>query len=217
MRSWLSSKEILRFAQNDIIPMKSRFILSVILLSVTLLVTGCDFFRVLAGRPTSKDIEAKREAILRSAQDDKLGAQDDMDSALRQAPDSVRDDSSTVKPEMTEEAAPERRDDGQRPYSAAAEQSEARMDAAVSARPAGEKKRFYVIMGAFSSKDNADKYADKIREYGYEPEFFGFTEGRTAVGIGGTDDPDEAQAFMMNLKRQDFCPAGVWILDRKRK
>ncbi|MBP3269461.1 MAG: hypothetical protein J6L98_02165, partial [Bacteroidales bacterium] len=139
MRSWLSSKEILRFAQNDIIPMKSRFILSVILLSVTLLVTGCDFFRVLAGRPTSKDIEAKREAILRSAQDDKLGAQDDMDSALRQAPDSVRDDSSTVKPEMTEEAAPERRDDGQRPYSAAAEQSEARMDAAVSARPAGEK------------------------------------------------------------------------------
>ena len=63
--------------------MKSRFRLSVILLSVTLVVTGCDFFRVLAGRPMSKEIEAKRAEILRSAQDDK---------------DSLQ----VVKPEMTE-------------------------------------------------------------------------------------------------------------------
>ena len=155
--------------------MKSRFRLSVILLSVTLVVTGCDFFRVLAGRPTSKEIEAKREEILRSAQDDK---------------DSLQ----VVKPEMTEP---------------------------VPVRPAGtasrEKKRFYVIMGAFSSRENAEKYAERIKSFGYEPEFFGFTEGRTAVGIGGTDDPEEAKAFMKELKGQDFCPEGVWILDRKRK
>ena len=151
--------------------MKSRFRLSVILLYVTLVVTGCDFFRVLAGRPTSKEIEAKRAEILRSAQDDK---------------DSVK----VVKPEVTEP---------------------------VPVRPTGEKKRFYVIMGAFSSRENAEKYAERIKSFGYEPEFFGFTEGRTAVGIGGTDDPEEAKAFMKELKGQDFCPEGVWILDRKRK
>ena len=151
--------------------MKSRFRLSVILLSVTLVVTGCDFFRVLAGRPTSKEIEAKRAEILRSAQDDK---------------DSLQ----VVKPEMTEP---------------------------VPVRTTGEKKRFYVIMGAFSSRENAEKYAERIKSFGYEPEFFGFTEGRTAVGIGGTDDPEEAKAFMKELKGQDFCPEGVWILDRKRK
>ena len=55
------------------------------------------------------------------------------------------------------------------------------------------------------------------KSFGYEPEFFGFTEGRTAVGIGGTDDPEEAKAFMRELKGQDFCPEGVWILDRKKK
>ncbi len=151
--------------------MTRRFLILVALLSVTLVVTGCDFFRVLAGRPTSKEIEAKRAEILRSAQDDK---------------DSLQ----VVKPEVTEP---------------------------VPARPTGEKKRFYVIMGAFSSRENAEKYAERIKSFGYEPEFFGFTEGRTAVGIGGTDDPEEAKAFMKELKGQDFCPEGVWILDRKRK
>ena len=90
------------------------------------------------------------------------------------------------------------------------------MDAAVPARPAGEKKRYYVIMGAFSSRENAEKYAERIKSFGYEPEFFGFTEGRTAVGVGGTDDPEEAKAFMKEIKGQDFCPEGVWILDRKK-
>ena len=179
-------------------PLQTLFICAV----AVLLVTGCDFFRVLAGRPTSKEIEAKRAEILRSV--------------LRQAQDRVQDDTLAVS---------DRLDDGQRPHSAAAEQGEARTDAAVPGHPAGEqaekktaeKKRFYVILGAFSSKENADKYAARIKEYGYEPEFFGFTEGRTAVGIRGTDDQEEAKAFMRELKGQDFCPEGVWILDRKRK
>ena len=156
--------------------MTRRFLILVALLSVTMVVTGCDFFRVLAGRPTSKEIEAKRAEILRSAQDDKVVAQDDKvvaqddkDSVPQQNQDSVQ----VVKPET---AASERQDDGQRPHSAAAEQSEARMDAAVPVRPAGEKKRYYVIMGAFSSRENAEKYAERIKSFGYEPEFFGFTE-----------------------------------------
>ena len=39
--------------------------ISLIILTVVglTLVSGCDFFRILAGRPTSKDIEAKRQFI----------------------------------------------------------------------------------------------------------------------------------------------------------
>lgn len=162
--------------------MKRLLRLSVILLSVTVMVTGCDFFRVLAGRPTSKEIEAKRVEILRSA--------------VRQSQDSVNVDRSPVKPGVTEEAAEPVRPAG---------------------TTSGEKKRFYVILGAFSSRGNAERYAERIKTFGYEPEFFGFTEGRTAVGIGGTDDAEQAKAFMKELKGQDFCPDGVWILDRKRK
>ena len=109
--------------------MTRRFLILVALLSVTMVVTGCDFFRVLAGRPTSKEIEAKRAEILRSAQDDKVVAQDDKDSVPQQNQDSVQ----VAKPET-----------------------------AASARPAGEKKRYYVIMGAFSSRENAEKYAEYV-------------------------------------------------------
>ena len=37
--------------------------LVVVSLSVVVLATGCDFFRKLAGRPTSSEIEATREVI----------------------------------------------------------------------------------------------------------------------------------------------------------
>ena len=156
----------------------------VLVLSVALMATGCDFFRVLAGRPTSKDIESKRELILRSSEQP------------------VSTGQAEAKPD-TVVAAPSR--------------PAGDKDPSTSSGAGTEKKRFYVIMGAFSSRENAEKYAARIKGFGYEPEFFGFTEGRTAVGIGGTDDQEEAKAFMKELKGQDFCPEGVWILDRKKK
>jgi cell division protein FtsN len=162
-----------------------------VLLSVAMLVSGCDFFRVLAGRPTSKEIAAKREEILRSAQDDRTPVEPRMTDE--------KPGISDEKPEMTSDSA------------VPADTSTS------SATKTKEKKRYYVIMGAFSSRENAEKYGERIQSFGYEPEFFGFTEGRTAVGIGGTDDLEEAKIFMRELKGQDFCPDGVWILDRKRK
>lgn len=152
----------------------------VVSLSVALLVTGCDFFRSLAGRPTSKDIASMREDIRRHRADSIAKA------------DSIRLAAETVAAEESQEPEP-----------------------APAAKPG--KKRFYVIMGAFSNKENANKCAERLKGLGYEPEFFGFTEGRTAVGIGGTDDESEAKAFMAEVRRQDFCPDGVWILDRKSK
>ena len=155
----------------------------IVMLSFVLLATGCDFFRVLAGRPTSKEIAAKRELIKR--QEDSLRL--------------------VAKPEVT--SKPE----------TAAKPAAAASEGKVSPGAKAEKKRFYVIMGTFSSKDNAERYAAKLREKGLEPEFFGFKEGHTAVGVGGTDDQDEAKAYLADLKRQDFCPSGAWIIDRKRK
>ncbi len=169
-----------------------------VLLSVAMLVSGCDFFRVLAGRPTSKEIAAKREEILRSAQDDRTP----VESGMTDEKPGMTDE----KPGMTDEK-PGMTNDSAVPADTSTS----------SATKTKEKKRYYVIMGAFSSRENAEKYGERIQSFGYEPEFFGFTEGRTAVGIGGTDDLEEAKIFMRELKGQDFCPDGVWILDRKRK
>ena len=165
--------------------MKKLFPVITALIAASLSVTGCDFFRALAGRPTSRDIEAKRE--LMKADSVRRADSIALVQAAAAASDTVVKDTAQATAEKAETAV----------------------------KPA--KKRFYVILGAFSSRENAERYARKIKGLGYEPEFFGFTEGRTAVGIGGTDDGEEAKAFMKELKRQDFCPAGIWILDRKRK
>ena len=42
-----------------------KLMLLVLMVSMTV-VTGCDFFRKLAGRPTSEDIEQKRIEIMRA-------------------------------------------------------------------------------------------------------------------------------------------------------
>jgi len=163
--------------------MRKALPIVVVLLSVVLSATGCDFFRTLAGRPTSIDIAAKREAIRLFREDSlKKAAQLALADSLA-AVDSLPSEGETHKTVVSKSG----------------------------------KKRFYVIMGAFSSRDNAERCASRLKEKGYETEFFGFTEGRTAVGIGGTDDEAEVKKFLSEIKGQDFCPQGVWILDRKRK
>ena len=179
----------------------------IVMLSFALLATGCDFFRVLAGRPTSKEIAAKRELIKRQEDSLRLVAKPETSSKpiVSDQPAATDQPSATAKPEVT--SKPE----------TAAKPAAAASEGKVSPGAKAEKKRFYVIMGTFSSKDNAERYAAKLREKGLEPEFFGFKEGHTAVGVGGTDDQDEAKAYLADLKRQDFCPSGAWIIDRKRK
>lgn len=191
--------------------MRKTLPIALVLLSVALLVTGCDFFRAVAGRPTSKDIEAKREVIRQAEDEARRGSpvEPGMTETAKVEPGMT--ETAKVEPGMTETEPTETKPGTTEVKTAV---TETKPD--VTEKKPG-KKRFYVILGAFSSRDNAERYAGKLRGLGYEPEFFGFTEGRTAVGVGGTDDGQEAKDFMKELKRQDFCPEGVWILDRKRK
>ena len=79
------------------------------------------------------------------------------------------------------------------------------------------KKRYYVIVASFSKVENAGKCAERMENRGYPSELLKFKGGYTAVGICGTDDEQEAKESLKELKRQDFCPQGVWILDRNKK
>ena len=156
----------------------------VILLGVVVAVTGCDFFRRLAGRPTSADIEAIREAIL-EREEAKAATLDT--SATIKAPEVSA--TPTEPPKAAEAGAPSK--DG--------------------------KKRYYIIVASFSQKDNAVKCAERMATRGYPGELISFKGGYTAVGICGTDDEAQAKENLKEVKRQDFCPSGVWILDRNKR
>ena len=143
--------------------------------AAALSVSGCDFFRTLAGRPTSGEIEAKREVIRRQEAETKAPEATAVADTIQVAEAPVEE----IKQEV--------------------------------------KKRYYVVVASFSNPDNARKSLARMTERGYPGELLGFKGGYTGVGICGTDSEEEAKASLKELKRQDFCPQGVWIIDRNKR
>ena len=156
--------------------MKNAFLTIAIMALVATAVTGCDFFRRLAGRPDSEWIETKAEAIRQEEEALRI-RQDSLERARKAEADSLA--------------------------------------AADSVRLANHRYRFCVILGSFSSKENAERYIEEIAEKGYKGELLTF-KNSTAVGVCPTDDEAQAKKSLDELQRQDFCPKGAWVLERKQ-
>lgn len=156
--------------------MKNVFLTIAVMTLVATAVTGCDFFRRLAGRPDSEWIEAKAEAIRQEEEALRI-RQDSLERARKAEADSLA--------------------------------------AADSVRLANHRYRFCVILGSFSSKENAERYVEEIAANGYKGELLTFRNS-TAVGVCPTDDEEQAKKSLSELQRQDFCPNGAWILERKQ-
>lgn len=156
--------------------MKNAFLTIAVMTLIATAVTGCDFFRRLAGRPDSEWIEAKAEAIRQDEEALRI-RQDSLEKARKAEADSLA--------------------------------------AADSVRLANHRYRFCVILGSFSSKENAERYVEEIAAKGYKCELLTFRNS-TAVGVCPTDDEAQAKKSLEELQRQDFCPKGAWILERKQ-
>ena len=156
--------------------MKNAFLTIAVMTLIATAVTGCDFFRRLAGRPDSEWIEAKAEAIRQEEEALRI-RQDSLERARKAEADSLA--------------------------------------VADSVRLANHRYRFCVILGSFSSKENAERYVEEIAAKGYKCELLTFRNS-TAVGVCPTDDEAQAKKSLEELQRQDFCPNGAWILERKQ-
>ena len=73
-------------------------------------------------------------------------------------------------------------------------------------------KRYYIMVGAFSSADNAGWLASKIKDAGYEVEKIPYGNGFTAVGVAGTDALAHLWDSLQKVRNESFCPKDVWIL-----
>lgn len=145
--------------------MKNTFLTIAVMTLVATAVTGCDFFRRLAGRPDSEWIEAKAEAIRQEEEALRI-RQDSLERARKAEADSLA--------------------------------------AADSVRLANHRYRFCVILGSFSSKENAERYVEEIAAKGYKCELLTFRNS-TAVGVCPTDDEAQAKKSLSELQRQDFA------------
>ena len=153
-------------------------------------VTGCDFFRQLAGRPTSADIEAKRLEILIAEQQ---AAQARLDSLMKQqqiakdslaALDSIAQYGGTIL-------------------------NPAKLGGLFATRLEA---RYYVIVGAFRVRANVENLLLKAKNAGYEPALISFNTGLIAVGLCPCSNIVDAKDALKKVKTEKFCPKDVWVL-----
>ena len=165
-----------------------------LLLGLTLvIVTGCDFFRILAGRPTSSEIEEIRAEIRRVEK-----ARQDSLEIVRQerVRDSlVRADSIAALDSIVKNAGPLLTPE--------------KFHGLVS----GDfNTRYCIIVGSFKTKSNAVGFLKKVRQRGYEAGMYTFKSGWYAIGVCPSDHIRQIQRSLKSISEDGFFPRGTWVL-----
>ena len=182
--------------------MKKSYIL--VLLLVMLTVTGCDFFRKVAGRPTTANIEAKKVEIARVEKEraEALREQERLDS-LRAAEQRARIEEETALRDSL--AAP----------IALKERGCIMYDlSSLKGLASGElEHRYYVIVGSFRDGANADRFIRKIAaDSVMQPVKVHFRTGMVAVGVCPRNKIAEMPSVVDEVRTRSFCPKDAWIL-----
>ena len=168
---------------------KSCILMMLVLLPV---MTGCDFMRKLAGRPTGEEVENMRIELLRAEE-----------AALQARLDSLR----KVEERMLQDS----------------------LNALDSIRQLGGsilnpaslgglfatklESRYYIILGSFRSRANAEALFNVTKAAGYRPALISFGKGGLiAVGVCPVNRLSDALTNLSEVKKESFCPKDVWIL-----
>lgn len=159
-------------------------------LSAALIVSGCDFMRKVAGRPTSADLqamvaareqeEARAARALQERQQRERELQYQADSllAVQTMEGIVMNRLSDLNVRVTTEL------------------------------PA----KYNVVLGAFSDASNADNLISRLKEAGYEASAMRYRSGKTAVLACCTDSFVELGKSFASLQKENYCPKDVWVI-----
>ena len=159
------------------------------LTAVALMVCSCDFLRRAAGRPTSDEIEAKREYI------QKTEAQKKAQDELRAKAEQYTKDSLAAWDYLN---ACGREIMSSRKFN--------RMDSFVLDYD------YFLMVGSFSNESNALKLVSEVVDGGYNASTLSIRPGMTAVGICGSNDIVEFSESLKEVWDKPFCPSDAWIL-----
>ena len=185
-----------KFAQFAILCDMNRLTMLIVALSVFVL-TGCDFFRTLAGRPTSKDIEKIQVKTLLAEKaelmSENVALEMKCDSLLK-AYRSITDSLSAL--------------DSISQYGGSV-LNPTTLGGLFSTKLEA---RYYVIVGAFKYRTNAEILLNKVSKSGYKPALISFRNGKMAVGVCPSNNIKDAFIALKKVKKESFCPADVWVL-----
>ncbi len=185
--------------------MKNHVVLA--FLMVLLVTSSCDFLRSLAGRPTSSDLDRKRVEIARleelKLQQEKEQLRLDSLIAARQA---AADSLSAMQARMITDSL------------ALVDSLQQLNGTILNPTELGGlyttklDSRYYIIIGSFSRRANAENLLAQVAGEGYVPVLISFRNGLHAVGICQSDRLAETVEAFKSVRQKKFCPPDVWIL-----
>ena len=168
--------------------MKKHSLVCCAVLALALL-SGCDFLRTVAGRPTSQELQARAEEIKvvealakaraeaaeaqRKHEADSLAA---VEFIAKEGP--LRIPSSSLKGLVLD----------------------------------GFDYGMLIVLGGFSQPENASAFASKVDAAGYKSVILRYNYGSSIVGVCPTDDPVELRDCWLKVKEEGFCPKDAWIM-----
>ena len=151
---------------------------------------GCDLFRSLAGRPTAEELELMRieklkaEEAVRQARIDSLARrQAELEDSL-----AIMDSLAQIRGTIL---------------------NPSEMGGLFTTRLDS---RYYIVVGSFRSRHNAEALFSTVSEKGYSPILVNFRNGFNSIAISPTDSLREAFRSLKSVKEEAFCPDDVWIL-----
>lgn len=157
---------------------------------IGLSVQSCDYFRRMAGRPTSDDIQAKRELIAEKEKASHL-RQTELEAQRGSAADSLK-----TLAEIGSEGIEIRRagniSDG-------------------ASLPAG--KRYFIIIGSYRTPKNLKKVIEMVEACGFTAVPIEFDNGCTSVGVSPSNRIADCLSEYHRVRKLPFCPDDSWILD----
>lgn len=159
------------------------------LVSAVILCSGCDAIRTFSGRPTAAQLEAKKQRIL-----------DSLATAKAEA-------------EKAEQLAQERAAAADTlPIFAKLRDMQVALNGRAQFVNKPLERRYYIITGAFTDPDNAQRSCKRYTDAGFPAQILHFRNGFNAVAVSPSDRIADTYSAYIELRRNDFCPASAWIL-----
>ncbi len=78
-----------------------------------------------------------------------------------------------------------------------------------------DEKAYFVIIGSFRNKDNADRYLETIQNKGFEPVILLSETGLHRVSVDSYNMENDARARIMQIRSQFQEHEDTWLLIRK--
>ncbi|MFA5325738.1 MAG: SPOR domain-containing protein [Bacteroidales bacterium] len=159
----------------------TRFL--VVLLVTMMIISGCDFFRSLLGKPTSEDLEliAYQKEVAAKAKADSIN---NINDNIIKVDTLIADNEKVVESKSI-----------------------------VKQPSSDFNYRYYVIVGSFKNYANAERFSKILLKKNYDVKNFKFKNGYNMVSILGSVDYHEANKKLNEMLESEICSDDIWIYD----